>query len=112
MAVRAKVRFLLIRLGEPVGICVVRLRRRMLVVLVRRCVDLHVEGSDEKAIIPGRGEVKVVSGGGRYHHAGKRASKAGTMEGWMMAKLMSLFAFARKQQSTYAVVVAGRRRDR
>jgi hypothetical protein len=36
-------RFLLISLSGPVGICVRRLRRRMLVVLVRGCVNLHVE---------------------------------------------------------------------
>lgn len=43
MAVRAKMRVCLVRVGEPVGICVGRLRRGMLVVLVRGCVDLHVD---------------------------------------------------------------------
>jgi hypothetical protein len=38
--------------------------------------------------IPGRGEFKVVSGGGWYHH--EQVSKAGTIAGWM-AKSMSLF---------------------
>lgn len=73
-------RFWLVRLGEPVGIYVGRLRRRMLVILVRRCVDLHVEGQRDGNNFRA-GEFKVVSGGGRYHLASKQASKAGRHDG-------------------------------
>ena len=92
MAVRAKMRFWLVRLGKAVGICVGRLRLRMLVVLVRRCVDLHVEGqrdgNNSRA-----GKFKVVSSGGRYHLASKQASKAGRQARWQagwIEKSMSL----------------------
>lgn len=97
-------RFWLVRLGEPVGICVGRLRRRMLIILVRRCVDLHVEkqrdGNNSKA-----GEFKVVSSGGRYHLASEQASKAGRQAGTMAGGLDSKVdvsddeSLARKLQS-------------
>ena len=43
VAIRAKMRVCLVRVGEPVGICVGRLRRGILVVLVRGRVNLHVD---------------------------------------------------------------------
>lgn len=80
-------RFWLVRLGEPVGICVGRLRGRMLVVLVRRCVDLHVEGQRDGDNNSKAGEFKVVSSSGRYHVASKQASKAGRQAGTMVGGL-------------------------
>jgi hypothetical protein len=63
----------------------------------------------ERAIIPGRGEVKVVGSGGRYHHAGRQASVKGRQAQWQagwLAKSMSLcLLLASSRAVGYAVVV-------
>jgi hypothetical protein len=76
-------RFLLISLSGPVGICVGRLRRRMLVVLVRGCVNLHVEDEERQWNTASNsrassGESEFEGGGGRYY---QQESMAGRRDG-------------------------------
>ena len=47
--------------------------------------------------VPGRGEVKVVGSGGRYHRAGRQASVEGRQAQWQAGKVDVSESLARKQ---------------